>query len=297
MIKAAEVDIDVNLLPLSRLLWGRGIAHRINEQSGLQVIWVGDAQEAAAVDRLVQEFLGGRLDVSSELAAAAVNGPDGGDRQRRASVVARILWAIWKAPVSASLILLCAIVAVMTRFGSQAYRLEFLFYPSLPVDSVTSLLASIDSIGVLLRTLAPILLHFGELHIIFNLLWLWFFGRQLEVVQSSWVFLGVVLATAFVGNTYQYLYTGAANFGGMSGVVYGLVGYAWILHQFVPGKRLLVNDSIFVVFLVALVLMEVFASSWIATAAHAGGLVTGVLAGLAVWFANRLARGPRRRES
>jgi GlpG protein len=36
------------------------------------------------------------------------------------------------------------------------------------------------------------------------------------------------------------------------------------------------------VFLVALVLMEVFASSWIATAAHIGGVVSGMVAAAAV---------------
>jgi GlpG protein len=133
-------------------------------------------------------------------------------------------------------------------------------------------------------------LHFGELHIVFNLLWLWYFGRQLESVQSSWMFLFLVVLTAFGGNTAQYIYSGASNFGGLSGVVYGLVGYAWVLHNFVPGKRLLINESLFIVFVVALVVMEIAASSWIATAAHIGGLVAGLLAGFGVFIKTSLAR-------
>jgi len=133
-------------------------------------------------------------------------------------------------------------------------------------------------------------LHFGELHIVFNLLWLWYFGQQLETIQKSWQFLLIVVLTSFAANTTQYLSSQASNFGGMSGVVYGLVGYAWILHNFVPGKKMRLNSSIFVVFIIALVLMELVASSWIATAAHVGGLVAGLIAGLFVVVLNRFHR-------
>ena len=47
-----------------------------------------------------------------------------------------------------------------------------------------------------------------------------------------------------------------------------------------PQTRLQLNNSTFVIFVVALIIMEVLASSWIASAAHAGGLVTGVVLGV-----------------
>ncbi|MEQ8952666.1 MAG: rhomboid family intramembrane serine protease, partial [Gammaproteobacteria bacterium] len=74
----------------------------------------------------------------------------------------------------------------------------------------------ISSLPRLARTFTPALLHFGELHLIFNMLWLWFFGRQLEAQQPRWLFGLLILLTAFAGNTAQYLYAGANNFGGMS---------------------------------------------------------------------------------
>ena len=49
MIKAASLPIEVNLLRFSQFLQSQGIAHRINEESGQQVIWVEGAQEAAVV--------------------------------------------------------------------------------------------------------------------------------------------------------------------------------------------------------------------------------------------------------
>ena len=49
MIRAASLPIEVNLLRFSRFLKSQGIAHRINEESGLQVIWVDGDQQATLV--------------------------------------------------------------------------------------------------------------------------------------------------------------------------------------------------------------------------------------------------------
>jgi len=128
-------------------------------------------------------------------------------------------------------------------------------------------------------------LHFGELHLIFNMLWLWYFGRQLEAIHPRWLFVLLVVLTSFVSNTTQYMSSDYNNFGGMSGVVYGLVGYTWMVHTLMPRSNLQIRGSMFAVFAVfvaALVLMEIVASSWIATAAHIGGLVSGLLLGIMI---------------
>jgi GlpG protein len=157
---------------------------------------------------------------------------------------------------------------------------NFLFYPRLASDNLFVLLGEITTPLVFIQTLTPMFLHFGELHLIFNMLWLLYFGKQLEAIQPLWIFLALIVVTAFVSNTTQYLATGFNNFGGMSGVVYGLVGYTWVIHNFMPRSRLLLNNSMFVFFVIALILMEVFASSSIATAAHVGGLISGLVLGV-----------------
>ena len=131
-------------------------------------------------------------------------------------------------------------------------------------------------------------LHFGELHLVFNLLWLWYFGKQLESLQPAGMFIVLVVLTSFVSNTTQYMAIEYNNFGGMSGVVYGLLGYTWIIHSLMPRSYLLINTNMFIFFVIALVLMEVIASSWIATAAHVGGLVSGVAIGIATVLFYRL---------
>ena len=49
-----------------------------------------------------------------------------------------------------------------------------------------------------------------------------------------------------------------------------------------PRSNLLINNKMFVVFVIALVAMEFVASSLIASAAHLGGLVAGLVAGVVV---------------
>ncbi|MEX2130682.1 MAG: rhomboid family intramembrane serine protease [Pseudohongiellaceae bacterium] len=287
MIVAASIDIDVNLQSFSQFLSQQGIPHRIVEESGRQVIRVQTEQQAELIRQALTAWQSGRLDVETNPFGARNAIVEPGS-------AAQLLWRFWgavgKAPVTAALSAICLLVAVLTRLGRDLELVDFLFYPTLPADSVPALLGAIDGPLVLLQTLTPMFLHFGELHIIFNLLWLWYFGRQLEVIQASWVFLLVVIITSFVGNTAQYLASQQANFGGMSGVVYGLVGYAWILHNFVPRHRLMLNNSMFAVFILMMVLMEVFASSWIASAAHAGGLLSGLLLGVLLALYSRMTR-------
>lgn len=290
MIRVASVSIDVNLRELSIYLRQQGIQHRIIEESGEQVIFVRDENQCAEVRDLLAQYQSGMLQFRPPEGHA--NDLQSGPVPIEHGLLYRSLKIVFTSPVSSGLTVVCLLVALITQLGRAAYRMDFLFYPILPTDSLWALLSAIDNPIIFLQTLTPMFLHFGELHIVFNLLWLWFFGRQLEIVQSSWMFLLLVVVTSFVGNTMQYLYSGAANFGGMSGVVYGLVGYAWVLHNFVPGKRLMLNESIFIVFMVALVLMELLASSWIASAAHVGGVLAGLFAGLLVYLNSRSRSNP-----
>jgi GlpG protein len=111
-------------------------------------------------------------------------------------------------------------------------------------------------------------------------MWIWHFGRMIERSQSSLLYLGVVVFIAFFSNATQYLWSLTANFGGLSGVVYGLLGYIWMWQLLLPFGRLRLPPAMIGFLLVALVLMELLAGSWIASAAHTGGLFAGIITGL-----------------
>ena len=274
MIKVASLPISVDLKVFSQILYQQGLVHRINEESGQQVIWAESETEANLVRQALVEWSQRPAEARVAPAEMTGRGFDLGPWFLRA------LAGLKNSPITWLLILVSTFVAVLSRLGSQLRPVADWFYPLLPTDSFRSLLLGIDGIAELVRTFTPMFLHFGELHFVFNMMWLWYFGKQLENLQPKWFFALLVLLTAFVSNTTQYLVLDYNNFGGMSGVDYGLLAYAWVIHFFMPRSGILMNNSMFVFFVVALVLMEIFAGSWIATAAHVSGLLTGLIIGL-----------------
>lgn len=282
MIKALQVDSGIDLRPFLIELDRHGIRHQVSEESGQQVVRVSSEQEAAQAVALMEQWQRGGFSTPHAEQTQHNN------LQTYLPVKGLLnnLWAsFYRAPVTVVLISACLLVAFFSRLGAELQPVVFLFYPEFNLSGdmpVLGLAAQIDSISIALRTLTPALLHFGALHLVFNLLWLWYFGSMIETLQPAWRYALVVIFLAFISNTAQYFSAYSANFGGMSGVVYGLLGYIWIWQILFPRSRLRLPAAMITVFLVALVLMEVFASSWIATAAHIGGVVSGMVAAAAV---------------
>jgi len=121
----------------------------------------------------------------------------------------------------------------------------------------------------------PMFLHFGFLHILFNMLWLRDLGSMIEARKSSRLLLLLVLTIAGVSNLAQYLVSGP-NFGGMSGVVYGLLGYMWMQGKFNPASRLSLEPQT-VTFMIAWFFLCLFGViGGVANTAHAAGLGLGI---------------------
>ncbi len=133
--------------------------------------------------------------------------------------------------------------------------------------------------GQLWRLVTPIFLHFGILHIIFNMLWLHTLGTQIEMRGGQRQLALLVLAIGTVSNVGQYVLAGP-NFGGFSGVVYGLLGYVWIMAQFQPASGYLMDRFTIGFMLVWLLLGMSGLLENMANAAHLFGLLSGVLWGL-----------------
>ena len=92
-------------------------------------------------------------------------------------------------------------------------------------------------------------------------------------------FLLVVLC-GVGSNVAQYWYSGPSLFGGLSGVVYALLGYCWVYNVLLPGAGLGVPRGIIIFMLAWLVFCmvgptEALGIGSIANAAHLGGLVLG----------------------
>ncbi len=133
--------------------------------------------------------------------------------------------------------------------------------------------------GQLWRLVTPIFLHFGILHVLFNMLWLYTLGNQIERRGGRRQLVALVLAIAVASNVGQYIVAGPA-FGGFSGVVYGMLGYVWIMAQFQPASGYVMDRFTIGFMLVWLLLGLSGMFAGMANAAHLFGLLSGVLWGL-----------------
>lgn len=122
----------------------------------------------------------------------------------------------------------------------------------------------------------PAIVHFSAIHLIFNLIWWMTLGNDIEKRSGKLTLVGLFLVTAFISNWAQFLVVGP-NFGGLSGVVYGLLGFCWIYSVMRPQQPPLVSNSIVGFMLVWLILgfvdmLPVRMANW----AHLAGLIAGM---------------------
>lgn len=128
------------------------------------------------------------------------------------------------------------------------------------------------------RLFTPALLHFSVLHIAFNLIWWLDLGGQVERKQSPLRLLMLFLLVAAVSNVAQFLASGPL-FGGLSGVVYGLLGYVWMQGRLNPASGLALPNPVLVLMLGWLALCWTGLLGPVANWAHLAGLASGLLLG------------------
>lgn len=145
--------------------------------------------------------------------------------------------------------------------------------------------------GQLWRLVTPIFIHYGWLHLIFNMLWLYSLGGRIERKYGAWRLGLLILAVAIISNVCQYSWEHSPRFGGMSGVNYGLFGFLWMRSIFFPKTGLELNNQTVFVLMFWLVLcmlgnMSPFDemlgdTAKVANTAHVVGLVVGMAIGAA----------------
>jgi GlpG protein len=181
-------------------------------------------------------------------------------------------------PLTFILIVICGAVFLRSHYGNDNQPIMDLFITDYTQGPVDQLLPEVRS-GQIWRLLTPIFIHFGYMHIIFNMLWLRDLGSMIEGRQSSIHLLALVVVIGVCSNTAQYLIEHTPAFGGMSGVVYGLLGYVWIRGKFDPGSGLYLHPSTVIMMMIWFVACLTEVLGLIANTAHASGLIIGVLWG------------------
>jgi GlpG protein len=159
---------------------------------------------------------------------------------------------------------LCVAIYILAHF-TPIY--EYLAFPS----------AISQTNGEIWRWLTPAFMHFGGLHIAFNLLWWWMLGAKLEKQFDATFLLLFLVFSAVISNYAQFIITGTNNFGGLSGVVYGLMGFCWLYGRLKPQQAVQLSDGLFGFCLVWLVFgyTDIGPISF-ANHAHLSGLLSGL---------------------
>jgi len=182
-------------------------------------------------------------------------------------------------PLTFVFIVISILIFVRSQFGGNLESIQGLFItPFMVGDNYIPPNLSLPEIrhGEIWRLFTPMFIHFNVLHIAFNMLWLKDLGSMIEGRQSS-LHLGILaLAVAAGSNLAQFFVTHQPVFGGMSGVVYGLLGYIWIRGKLDPGSGLFLNRSTVVMMLIWLVACFTGLLGPVANYAHLAGLLIGM---------------------
>ena len=179
-----------------------------------------------------------------------------------------------KAPFTSVVFILCVAVYLLSLFGLFAPIAQHLLMQPFSILSQNH---------EWWRLLGPAFIHFSALHIIFNLLWWGMLGAKIERILGMSMLLIVFLVSATISNAAQALFSDPVQgnlflFGGLSGVVYAVMGFVWWLGWLRPSWGLSLPNSIVGFMLVWLVLgyADIL---WVnmANAAHTAGLISGCL--------------------
>ena len=204
-------------------------------------------------------------------------------------------------PFTSAILLLTLVVAGLTLLGENFAVIRWLTFTDFRIDGEYAYFATLEqglAAGQWWRLITPIFVHFGILHLAMNGMWYWELGRRIEFRQGAWMLLALTLLFGLVSNFAQYLFGGPGIFGGLSGVLYGLLGHCWLFQKLAPDNAYRLPPGVVVLMLIWLVVclsgvIEVlsFGTLAIANAAHVGGLVAGCVTGIIGGLLARKASG------
>jgi rhomboid protease GluP len=132
------------------------------------------------------------------------------------------------------------------------------------------------------RLVTAMFLHVGVIHLLLNSWGLFLFGNLIEGVFGSARFVAIYLVTGFFASAASFAFGGVNRVAaGASGAIFGLLG-AWLAYNWRRRELFMAQANVRgALLLIAINLVLGFSVQGIDNTAHVGGLVAGVLAGLA----------------
>jgi len=226
-------------------------------------IWLADESQAARVQTELARFMENPADPRYLAASWQSGQTNSGLHYRRFPFLATFRENA--GPFTLGILVITILVfLLMSIIGDQPVMiwLAWPYDPSLKFD--------------VWRYFTHALMHFSVLHILFNLLWWWYLGGTVEKRLGSGKLVVITVISALLSGFVQYHFSGPW-FGGLSGVVYALMGYAWLRGERDPQSGVFLPRGLIGFALIWLIAgwFDLFGMS-IANGAHVAGLLVGL---------------------
>lgn len=290
-------------------LYTLGISAQTDEENGQWSIWIRDEDQIPAARTALSEF---QANPNAEKFAGVERVAEKRRREeqekreaaRKNIVPVGQKWgspnASRRRPLTLAILFLCTGIGIMTNMGRERDNpiMQWLQFHRTDqpggewLSGAPSARLSEIRRGEIWRIVTPALLHFGEFHLVFNMIMFYQLGSVIENRIGTARLAGIMLAIAIPSNLMQALmpsaWGGSGLFGGLSGVVFGLLGYAWMKSRFDPTAGIYISRGSVLMALMFLGLGVAGAFNIggvrIANWAHTVGFAAGVAVGyLSVW--------------
>ncbi len=265
----------------SGYLVSRDIRNLVEPDAEGWAVWINSEDQIEAGQQALAAYLQNPSDPKYQTGSQAAEAIERQKRREEAAAAKRIhdRDRIWSrsglAPLTLSLIAISVGVTLGIGLDPKFHDIRWL---SIQGESF-GFLPEVRT-GQVWRLISPIFVHFGPLHLLFNMLWLRDLGSMIEVRQGMPKLALLVVVLGITSNLGQYLLDGP-YFGGMSGVLYGLFGYIWLRSQCDPNSGLGLSTTTVWSMMIWFFLCLFGVIENVAKGTHAVGLIVGVLWGAA----------------
>tara|TARA_Y200000002_G_scaffold99442_1_gene80645 strand:+ start:747 stop:1373 length:627 start_codon:yes stop_codon:yes gene_type:complete len=185
------------------------------------------------------------------------------------------------------IILISITVAVLSNFGAIISIIEPLTFTNIIITnqgfvSMSSFNQTFFMDNQWWRLISPMFIHFSFAHLAFNCLWIYILGEKIEKINGTLIFLLLVLISSVVSNFSQFYWTSSNLFGGLSGVIYGLLGFCLIEEMESKYDLYGLPPALYLFMIIWLILgfmgiLDLFGFGSVANFAHLGGLISGII--------------------
>jgi GlpG protein len=271
---------EINLSPITQRLWQENIPHRVVMNDNSQDLWVARAEDAEQVKIWVAAWQAGELTAN----------PDNAEKTPWQVKALQQLLHGSRFPVTVIMLMLLVGLFFTEQLGLFSMNInDWLLRGDLWPGEKLDFSSFWDN--EFYRWWSPALIHLSFMHLLMNSFWWWILAKEIEVHDGHISLIALILVLA-VGSAFaQYLAVGP-YFAGLSGVVYGLMGWAWGRHSFKQTHYQLPSwlfPFMMISMLVIMLVDKAVMTLNIGHESHLAGAVIGVVLAL-IWPRNKRSK-------